>query len=285
VRRFLRPVAAALVCSFAAAASGCVNRDTAVATPAALLHREAVPLGSAADVTLRFHVPSNAAFPAGTHRVLMRLLFDDGNVMASYDHDPPVPMEQWEPGKAITYTRRMLLPEVPYVGDVPLVVGLASSSGTRLLLTGKDVGDRMYEVATVKLHAERTLLVHEEGWHRREGPPTETGHRWTHAKATMTFRNPRRDSVLHVRLSGQPDVFPVPPHVSILIGERVVQRVSVTSSETDYEVALNAAAFGADDDLVLTFAVDETFVPALVGRGVDRRELGFRVHHVFLDTR
>jgi len=48
---------------------------------------------------------------------------------------------------------------------------------------------------------------------------------------------------------------------------------------------VNAAAFGADDDLVLTFAVDETFAPVLVGRGVDRRELGFRVHHVFLEPR
>ena len=282
--RLLRIAAAAIVCSVAAAASGCINRDTAVATPAALLHREAVPLGSAADVTLRFHVPSNAAFH-GPHRVLMRLLFDDGHVMASYDHDPPVPTEQWEPGKAITYTQRILLPEVPYVGEAPLVVGLASSSGKRLLLTGKDVGDRMYEVATVKLHAERTLLVHEEGWHRREGPPVETGFRWTRARATMTFRNPRRDCVLHLRLSGQPDVFPTPPHISILIGDRIVQRVPVTSSETDYEVALNAAAFGAGDDLVLTFAVDRTFVPVLVGRGVDRRELGFRVHHVFLETR
>jgi hypothetical protein len=275
---------ATIACSLAAAASGCGDRGAAVATPAALLHRESVPLGAAADVTLRFHVPRNAALPAGNHRVLVRLLFDDGRVLASDDHDPPEPTSQWEPGKAITYSRRILLPEVPYVGDVPIAIGLATSSGARLPLTGKEVGDRLYEVATLKLHAERTLLVHEEGWHRREGPPTETGHRWTYAKATMTFRNPRKDGVLHLRLSGQPDVFSTPPHVSILIGDRIVQRVPVTASETDYEVPLDAAAF-PDDDLVLTFAVDETFVPALVGRGVDRRELGFRMHHVFLETR
>ena len=59
----------------------------------------------------------------------------------------------------------------------------------------------------------------------------------------------------------------------------------VTPSVTDYAVALNADAFGAGDDLVLTFAVDETFVPVLVGRGGDRRELGFRAHHVFLEPR
>lgn len=96
---------------------------------------------------------------AGNYRVLLRFLFDDGTVMASYDHDPPTPAHDWQPETPVTYTRRIFAPEVPYVGDVPVVVGLVSASGKRLPLFGKEVGDRMYEVARFKLHAQRILVV------------------------------------------------------------------------------------------------------------------------------
>jgi hypothetical protein len=267
----------------AVAVSTCADRDVPAATPSALLHRDSVPLGAPVDITLRFRTARGASL-AGNHRVLLRFLFDDGTVMASYDHDPPTPADMWQPDTPVTYTRRIFVPEIPYVGDVPVVVGLASPTGKRVRLSGKDVGDRMYEVATFKLHAQRHLLVHADGWHRLEGPAGEGGYRWTHAGATMTFRNPRKDAVLHLRLSAQSDVFPAPQQASILIGSRTVHRFPVAAAQTDYQLPLSAADFGVDDEAILTIKVDRTFVPAAVQKGRDHRELGLRVHNIFLET-
>ena len=274
-------VTAALACSLAA--SACADRDPPRATPSALLYRDDIALGAPVDITLRFRLTRGAAPLAGNHRVLLRFLFDDGTVMASYDHDPPTPAQEWQPETPVTYTRRIFAPEIPYVGDVLVVVGLVPSSGKRLRLFGKEVGDRMYEVARLKLHAQRILVVPLDGWHRLEGDG-EGGYRWTQSRATLTFRNPRQDSVLHLRLSAQPDLFPAPQQASLLIGNRAVHTFPVAARQTDYQIPLTAADFGTDDEVLLTIAVDKTFVPAEVQKGGDHRELGVRVHNMFLET-
>jgi hypothetical protein len=99
----------------------------------------------------------------------------------------------------------------------------------------------------------------------------------------MTFRNPRQDSVLHLRLSAQSDVFPTPQHVSILIGSRTAQSFPVPPAEADYDVPLRATDLGGEEDVTLTIEVDRTFVPADAQKGRDRREL-VRAH-VFLEAR
>jgi hypothetical protein len=274
-------VTAAFACCLAA--SACADRDPPTVTPSALLHRNDIALGAPVDITLRFRLARGAAPLAGNHRVLLRFLFDDGTVMASYDHDPPTPAQEWQPETPVTYTRRIFAPEIPYVGDVPVVVGLVPSSGKRLRLFGKEVGDRMYEVARFKLHAQRILVVPLDGWHRHEGDD-EGGYRWTQSRATLTFRNPRQDSVLHLRLSAQPDLFPAPQQASLLIGNRAVHTFPVAATQTDYQIPLTAADFGADDEVLMTIAVDRTFVPAEVQKGADHRELGVRVHNMFLET-
>jgi hypothetical protein len=274
-------VSAVLACCLAA--SACADRDPPTVTPSALLHRNDVALGAPVDITLRFRLAHGAAPLAGNHRVLLRFLFDDGTVMASYDHDPPTPAQEWQPETPVTYTRRIFAPEIPYVGDVPVVVGLVPSSGKRLRLFGKEVGDRMYEVARFKLHAQRILVVPLDGWHRHEGDG-EGGYRWTQSRSTLTFRNPRQDSVLHLRLSAQPDVFPAPQQASLHIGSGAVHTFPVAATQTDYQIPLTAADFGADDEVLMTIAVDRTFVPAEVQKGGDHRELGVRVHNIFLET-
>ena len=167
---------------------------------------------------------------------------------------------------------------------MPVVVGLESASGKRLPLSGKEVGDRMYEVARFKLHAQRTLVAPVDGWHAQEGTG-EGGYRWTQSRATLTFRNPREDSVLYLRLSAEPDVFPTPQYASLLIGGRAVHTFPVAVTQTDYQLPLTAADFGADDEVVMTIAVDRTFVPARVHRGRDNRELGVRVYNLFLEAK
>jgi hypothetical protein len=275
---------AAIGCAIAAPACGAVEREREAALPSLRLHRESVPIGGPFEITLSFTMPPDAPPLAENYRVLLRFLFDDGKEMANADHEPPVPTRQWQAGRTVSYTRRVFAPDVPYVGDVPIVVGLYSASGRRLPLSGKQKGDRTYEVATLKLNGQRTLLIHDEGWHAPELPATEPGWRWTKGTATMTFRNPRSDAVLHLRLDGSPDLG-TPQHVSIVLGERIVHTFPVTVDVTDHEVPLSAADFGGDPESVLRIQVDKTFVPARLGTGTDTREMGIRVYNVFLEPR
>ena len=148
-------IAYALVGS-AVAMAGCADADRGPAATrvSILLSRNPVPLGGPLDVTLQFDVPPNIPPFAEDYRVLLRLLFDDGEVMGSYDHDPPTPTRKWQAGATVMYTRRLFVPAFPYVGDVPILVGLYSpASGQRLHLSGKDQGKRTYKVGTLTLQA------------------------------------------------------------------------------------------------------------------------------------
>lgn len=273
----------ALLAGVAAVIVACATRERTLIVPALHLHRDAVAIGGPLDVSLTFHVPRQAEPLADDHRVLLRFLFDDGKEMGSDDHDPPVPTRQWQPGRTVTYTRRMFVPDVPYVGPAAIVAGLYSRSGTRLRLAGKDEGDRRYRVGTVTLNARRILLVPQHGWHRPESPPDEPGWRWIGSEATMTFHNPGRGAVLHLRVDG--GSHPASRRVSLLIDDRVVHGFDVTSDEMiDREVPLAAGDFGAGRETTLTIQVDKTFVPAQSG-GTDARELGVRVYHVFMEPR
>ena len=276
-------------CAVATAACADADRGAAAMRPSIRLSRNPVPLGGPVDVTLQFDVPPGIPPFAEDYRVLLRFLFDDGEVMASYDHDPPTPTRKWQSGTTVMYTRRLFVPAIPYVGDAPILVGLYSpASGERLHLSGKDQGKQTYKMGTLTLQAPRCLLFFNKGWYRtEESAATHTEWRWTQSEASITTENPRQDSVLYLRVDGRPDLFETPQQVSVSRGDRILQRFSVASGETtDHELALNAGDLGVEDELTLTLKVDKTFVPAwLPGQGSDTRTLGIRVYNASLEPR
>ena len=214
--------------------------------------------------------------------MLLRFLFDDGTVMASYDHDPPTSAQEWQPETPVTYTRRIFAARDPYFrGDVRSSSPL-SSSGKRLRLFGKESATactRSPDSSCTPADPRRPS----NGWHRHEGDG-EGGYRWTQSRATLTFRNPRQDSVLHLRLSAQPDVFPAPQQAASTSGAVRCTLFRSRRTRPITRCPLTAANFGADDEVLVTIAVDRTFVPAEVQKGGDHRELGVRVHNMFLET-
>ena len=280
---------------FAMATAGCsdwFDRRPAVARPSVGLSRSALPLGAPLEMTLRFDVSPTAPPLAKDYRVMVHFLFDNGELMRAYDHDPPTPTRLWGPGRSVTYTRRLFVPQYPYVGAVPIVVGLYSAaSGERLRLSGDDVGQRAYKVATLMLEpqAPSSFLVFKEGWYRAEySTASHIEWRWTGPEASLAFRNPRRHSILYLQLDGRPDLFETPQQVSLAIGDRIIQSFPVRSTEPVFqELALSAADLGATDQVRLTLKVDKTFVPAELpgAEGSDKRVLGIRVYHAFLEPR
>jgi hypothetical protein len=288
MRGFLYSIAYASIASVAIMA-GCADRGPIAATVSLTFSRNPVPIGGPVEITLQFAIAAGAPPLLEDGRVLMRFLFDDGELMASFDHDPPTPTRDWQPGATVTYTQRIFVPDVPYVGNVSVLVGLYSvRSNKRLRLAGRDVGGRTYKVGTLTLRAPKTFLVLNEGWHQPEhSTELQTEWRWTEAEASMTVQNPRRDSVLYLRIAGRPDALETPQQVSVVRRDRILQHFAVTSAApTDYDLPLSGDDLGSEEEATLTLKIDKTFVPARIrGGSGDMRTLGIRVFKAFLEPR
>ncbi len=272
---------------------GCGEGDSAspVATAALGLNRTRVPLGGPMEMTYRFTVAQDAPAFTDDYRVFVHFLDADGELMFSDDHVPAAPTTGWQPGQDITYTRRMIVPVYPYIGEVTITIGLYSPAmGDRLPLAGEALGQREYRVATMEMapQSESGFLVFADGWYPvesvREDPDREW--QWTTGTATISFRNPRADSKLHLEVDGRPEVFDVPQVLTLAIDGTVIDTLEMASDEPTYHtIPLTTSQLGDADAVSLTLTVDQTFVPSVVtgGANADDRELGIQVFYAFLE--
>ncbi|HWP99225.1 MAG TPA: hypothetical protein VNK92_02020 [Vicinamibacterales bacterium] len=291
--RSLRTLSVAvLVCVLAAGCGRRAPEEPPVATPGFSISRQRVPLGSPVEVTYRFEVAPTAKFD-GDYRVFVHFLDSEDELMWTDDHDPAPPTRQWKPGQRIEYTHTMFTPVYPYLGETRVRMGLYSAqTGRRLRLSGKEVGDREYEVGTFTLApaSENIFLVYRDGWHPPETPAGSPGRewQWTKKTATVSFRNPKRELVLYLEADGRPDVFDPPQQVSIRVGDRVIYTFPMTDDRpTVRKIPIPAAALGEGDTVDLRIEVDRTFTPSAIppgrpGHGKDVRELGIRVFRLFV---
>ena len=260
-----------------------------VATPSVTLDRNRAPLGSPVDLTYKFVVAADAHF-AEDYRVLVHVVDVDGQMIFALDHNPPVPTRQWKPGQTIEYTRTEFIPVYPYVGDASLQVGLYSmSTQKRLPLNATDVGQRAYKLAPLQIlpQTDNVYTVFNEGWH-----PAETADhnskiewQWTKKSATLSFKNPRKDSTLYLDLDNPGGPFTDAQRVQVAIGTQVLDTFTVTpgAEQSLHKIPIKAAVMGNADMVDLRIQVDKTFVPALMNTASkDPRELGVRVFHAFV---
>src|SRR4051794_18763563 len=75
-----------------------------VANATVTMSRDKAPLGSPLDVTYKFVVANDARF-AEDYKVMVHVVDTDGELIFTFDHNPPVPTTQWKPGQTIEYTR------------------------------------------------------------------------------------------------------------------------------------------------------------------------------------
>jgi hypothetical protein len=293
--RFMTAFRLALATSIVVLAAACGRSEApgpAVATPSVTFARPRAALGSPIEVTYRFQVAANAPAFGQDYKVFVHFLDADEERMWTDDHDPAVPTSQWKPGQVVEYTRTMFIPIYPYVGEASVRMGLYSPRDqSRLVLTGTDMGQTAYEVArlTLQPHSENVFLLFKDGWHPAEvaAGNAAVGWQWSKKVATLSFRNPRKESLFYLHFDN-PSAFAETQTVVVKVNGVAVETLSVTPRvEQLHKTRLTAEQLGTADMVDITLEVDKTWVPALVptANSRDPRELGIRVFHAFVEPR
>jgi hypothetical protein len=275
---------------------GCSRRvddEPPVATPEFAVNHTRAPLGSPLEVTYRFRVAADASRFDEDYRVLVHFKDADEQLMWTDDHDPPMPTTRWVPGQVIEYNRTIFVPVYPYIGESVVHMGLYSPrTHRRIPLTGENRGQRSYLVGRLHLlpQSENVFLIYRDGWYDAEASPGNAAveWQWTKREATISFRNPRRDSLLYLHLDGRPDLFPEPQHVTLRLGTEVLESFAVDSRDPMIRrVPLTEEQLGTADMVELKIEVDKTFVPARTqaAQSSDPRELGVRVFNAYVEPR
>jgi hypothetical protein len=261
-----------------------------VATGTVHLSRDKAPLGSPLDITYKFVVANDAKFTED-YKVMAHVVDTDGELIFTFDHEPPVPTTQWKPGQTVEYTRTEFVPIYPYVGEAVIELGLYNAQ-KRLPLAGEDAGQRAYKVAKLQLQpqTENVFLVSKDGWHPPETPEHNTSveWQWTKQSATYAFKNPKKDCLFYLDVDHPGNVFLEPQQVQVSIGGQPIDQFTLKAGQQELrKIPITAAQFGNGEMAEIQIAVDKTYVPALVNAAFkkDSRELGVRVFHAYVQPK
>jgi hypothetical protein len=288
-----RLIVSLLVVAAAVGTSACHKNSNLppVATPSITVNHARVPLGSPIELTYEFKVAPDAPAFAEDYRVFVHFVDGDQELMWTDDHFPPTPTTQWKPGQTIKYNRLLFVPVYPYVGEAAIEVGLYGKDNKRLPLAGTEKGQRAYEVAKIQVapQTESIYLTFKDGWHLAEiaADNASTEWHWTKKDATLSFKNPKRNSMFYLDYGAQPKVMTEPQTVTVSIGSEVVDSFRIGPTGEVRRVPLTVTQLGTGEQVELKISVDRTFVPAVVSAGTqaDKRELGVCVFHAFVEAR
>jgi hypothetical protein len=291
----MQPIRSILLLFLAGSLVACSSKkDDAppVATPSLKLSRTEAAVGSPIEMTYRFVVAPNAPPLTEDYTVFVHVLDTDREQLWGDDHLPPTPTRSWKPGSTIEYTRTMFVPKFPYVGDASIEIGLYSpKTGQRVPLAGESTGDRAIRVASfaIRLAADAYFVVFKSGWYDAEvADGASSGWQWSKKQGVLSFRNPKRDTLLMVQLDQPAMAFTEPQQVEVRIGPAVVDSFPLPSGRPELRrISLTAQQMGSGDNVDLAIVVDKTFVPASIPqlKSSDSRELGIRVFHVFVEPK
>jgi hypothetical protein len=273
----------------AAALPGCSGKqanEPAVATPLLTFSKDKAPIGSAVTLTYRFVVAPDAKIDKD-YWVFVHVLDPDGEQMWTDDHLPPTPTSKWKGGETIEYKRTIFVPNYPYIGEANVRLGLYDQpTGKRLVLTAQEVSRREYLVTKFQILAssENIYLIYKDGWHPAEVDPKNPQNewQWTKKTATISFKNPKKDSTLYVQYDARVDLFTPAQQVVLKMGDQTIGQFPADSKAPALlTFPISAAQLGTADLVDLVIDVDKTFRPG----GTDPRELGIRIFHTYVEPK
>jgi hypothetical protein len=277
------------VALLALAITGCSGKketEAAVATPSLSFGKERVPIGSAVTLTYKFVVAPGASFDKD-YWVFVHVLDQDGEQMWTEDHLPPTPTSKWKAGETVEYKRTIFVPNYPYIGQAVVRLGMYDPpSGRRLVLDAPEASRREYIVAKVQVlsSSENVFVFYKDGWHPTENDPKnpQSEWQWTKKTATLSFKNPKKDSTLYLQYDARPDLFTPPQAVVLKLGDQEIGRFTADAKAPSLlTFPLTAAQMGAADNVELVIDSDRTFKPG----GTDPRELGLRIFHAYIEPK
>lgn len=276
-----------LLVTLTAAVAGCRREETPgtpVASPSLTLSRGKVAIGSPVNLTYRFQVAPDAKFD-GDYIVFVHVLDPDGEQLWNDDHVPPVPTSQWKPGQTVEYTRTVFVPNYPYIGEAIVRLGLYQKD-VRLVLSGTEASRREYVVARFQLlpQSENIFLIYKDGWHPAEVAPDNPASewQWTQQRASLSFKNPKKDATFYLEYDARVDLFSPPQQVVIRVGSETIGTFAADArAKKLLTFPVPASQFGPGEMAELTLEIDRTFKPG----GPDPRELGIRVFHTFIEPK
>jgi hypothetical protein len=280
------PVSALLAVLALAGCTGKQDNEPAVATPTLSFGKDRAPIGSAVTLTYKFVVAPDAKIDKD-YWVFVHVLDPDGEQMWTDDHLPPTPTSKWKAGETIEYKRTIFVPNYPYIGEANVRLGLYDQpTGKRLVLSAQEVSRREYLVTKFQILAssENIYLIYKDGWHPAEvdakNPQNEW--QWTKKTATISFKNPKKDSTLYLEYAARVDLFNPPQQVVLRIGDQTIGQFAADSkAPTLLTFQLTAAQLGAGDLVDMVIDVDKTFKPG----GTDPRELGIQIFHTYVEPK
>ena len=262
------------------------DNEPPVATPSLTFSHDKVPIGSPAKLTYKFVVAPDAKFSTD-YWVFVHVLDPTGELLWTDDHLPTPPTSAWKPGQTVEYTRTVFVPNYPYIGEASVRLGLYDRTTTnRLTLNAPQVGRKEYLVSKFQLQpqSENIFLFYKDGWHPAEVATDNAASewQWTKKTATISFKNPRKDSTFYLEFDARTDLFTPPQQVTIRIGTETIATFAAANRERKlYTFPITAAQLGSGDMTEIVIDLDRTFSP---GSG-DVRELGLRVFHAFVEPK
>lgn len=210
------------------------------------------------------------------------------NMLFQDDHIPAVPLNQWEPNKEYTYTRRVYIPsfidefDPQFKGQetLKLVVGIYSPFDR----TGKSKAEVMNEqLAIMPPPPDTPEIIYESGWFDQESSATSTlkQWRWTGKEARCIVDNPHRDALLVIRGGVNTDAIK-DQKIILKINDQVLDEFAAPDGLFDKSYNIKKDMLGTKDEFKLLIGTDKPFVPAKLFPGSkDKRELGVMVSFLY----
>jgi hypothetical protein len=252
-------------------------------------NRSRIALGSAVEVTYTWTLEPGAKKLTQDYRALVHFLDSHEVMLFEDDHVPTPPPALWEPGKTYSYTRTKFIPNLPYVGEVEVRMGLypVSGRGERVPLKGNHKGMREYQVTKTELlpRTENIFLVYKEGWHSPESSPQNPSleRTWTMQEALASFTNPKQDIIVYLEADTNFKAFDKPPVLTVSIGGKAGVTIPIQDSEVFLKrIRVKAADLGQDQWVDLKLTMNQSFVPKQRGINQDDRTLGLLVYNLFV---
>jgi len=259
-------------------------------TPTLTFNKQVATMGSVLKAEYSFAIPPNAKIPDYDGIVFVHFIDADSNIAFTDDHSSEKTITQWKAGQTIKYNRIIFVPSEILPGEYTVRLGIYDIKGAhdRVLLNGKEIRDRAYDVAKLTIRAPLWELVkYEQGWHDLERSPEDPfiQWRWTKKEALAHLLNPLKDTTLYFDLEGNPN-YSQPAEIIIIVtlNDKEIDQIKITKIEKISKTYhLTKEQLGSDQYVKLQLIVDKTFIPAKIAKSSDVRELGVKIFKIILE--